>query len=249
MKKFIFGFLLASLLFAAIYTITAEVGNFKIAGNMPSESKSAALDSSITGLNKDASTDITTTENEAIPTPQESSSPEPTTTPEPSITPEPEPSNNIEPEPESTPEVTPPEITATPEPTITPEPVTTPVPTPDPTPEPTPTPTPTPEANEDPITEDSLITQTPDGITTIDAWEGKQYIGTLYIRNKVREKGYDFIKGNSLNTELKYGNHVNTWQLTKNGEVILDNIPTIYIYGADEVETNYYIDTILPLIN
>jgi hypothetical protein len=83
---------------------------------------------------------------------------------------------------------------------------------------------------------DEQITQTPDGITQIDAWEGKQYIGFIYIRNKAREKGYDFIQFHSA------------WRIVKGENIILDNIPTTLVYGADSVEANYYINTILPLI-
>jgi hypothetical protein len=82
------------------------------------------------------------------------------------------------------------------------------------------------------------IKQTPDGITDIDTWEGKQYIGFIYIRNKIRENGYDFAQ----NLETKQ------WQITKGDEIILDDIPTSIVYGAHEVEVNYYINTILPLI-
>lgn len=94
------------------------------------------------------------------------------------------------------------------------------------------------------------ITQTPDGITQIDTWEGKQYIGFIYIRNKIKEKGYDFVKVRSVTSlsPIPYGTHDADWKITKNEEVILDNIPTIFMYGAGEVEINYYINTILPLI-
>jgi hypothetical protein len=83
----------------------------------------------------------------------------------------------------------------------------------------------------------ATITQTPDGITQIDTWEGKQYIGILYIRNKVREKGYDLSKMND-----------GSWQLIKGDSVILSNIPTTMTFGYNSVEYNYYVDTMLPLM-
>lgn len=83
-----------------------------------------------------------------------------------------------------------------------------------------------------------IITQTPDGITNIDTWEGQQYIGALYIRNKIREKGYDFTKPMGFDK----------WQIIKGDVVVLDNVPTTKAYGRDNVEVNYYINTILPLI-
>jgi hypothetical protein len=84
------------------------------------------------------------------------------------------------------------------------------------------------------------ITQTPDGITQIDTWEDKQYIGALYIRNKIKEKSYDF----TLNTKTE------SWQVVKGSEVILDNVPVTMLtgFGYGGVEVNYYINTILPLI-
>lgn len=101
-----------------------------------------------------------------------------------------------------------------------------------------------------PETPAEQITQTPDGITQIDTWEDKQYIGTLYVRNRIRENGYDFVKIRSTSSQspLTYGTYNTNWQIIKNGEIILDNIPIIFIYGYDAVEINYYINTVLPLI-
>jgi hypothetical protein len=82
------------------------------------------------------------------------------------------------------------------------------------------------------------LTQTPDGITQFDIWEGKQYIGYIYIRNKIQEKGYAFEK------DIKS----DSWQIIKGDQVILGNIPTIKPFGYSSVEVNYYINTILPLI-
>lgn len=79
---------------------------------------------------------------------------------------------------------------------------------------------------------------TPDGITMIDEWQGKYYIGFSYIDNKVKEKGYRFIS--DFKTDI--------WQLSKDGVVILDNVPTTMVYGGDSVEYNYYVNTIMPLV-
>ncbi|MHB1394989.1 MAG: stalk domain-containing protein [Clostridia bacterium] len=83
----------------------------------------------------------------------------------------------------------------------------------------------------------NIITQTPDGITQIDTWEGKKYIGFVYIRNKVREKGYDFTRNND-----------GSWQLIKGDNVILSNIPMTMTFGYGSVEVNYYVDTMLPFV-
>lgn len=95
------------------------------------------------------------------------------------------------------------------------------------------------------------ITQTPDGITQIDVWEGKQYIGAIYIRNKVKEKGYDFVQDIHTRTwkivkgVFNYSTHPLTWH---GDEVVLDDVPITEIFGNSAVEVNYYINTILPLI-
>lgn len=81
-------------------------------------------------------------------------------------------------------------------------------------------------------------TSTPDGITQIDEWEGKYYIGYLYIRNKIREKGYDLI----LNTATE------KWNLVKGEQILISAIPTTKTYGYSSIEINYYINTMLPLI-
>jgi mannitol-specific phosphotransferase system IIBC component len=82
------------------------------------------------------------------------------------------------------------------------------------------------------------ITQTPDGITQIDTWDGQQYIGFIYIRNKIKEKGYD----------IKLFDKSTRGQIIKGEEIILDNIPVTIIFGCGSIEVNYYISTILPLI-
>jgi hypothetical protein len=97
------------------------------------------------------------------------------------------------------------------------------------------------------------ITQTPDGITMIDTWEGKQYIGEAYINMKINAKGYEFvpnvqtdkmmlIKGNSPDFKYRFASQKSEYV------VILENIPTISVYGGDCVEANYYINIMLPLI-
>jgi len=94
------------------------------------------------------------------------------------------------------------------------------------------------------------ITQTPDGITQIDTIDGKQYVAITYIRKKIIEKGYAF----------QYTSKTKTWDLVKgdistisafggtNLEVVIENVPTINKHGAVNIELNYYIDTMLPLI-
>lgn len=82
------------------------------------------------------------------------------------------------------------------------------------------------------------ITQTPDGITQIDTWEGKQYISFTKIQLAVRPKGYD----------LMFDIHGKTWKLVKGDEVIMGNVPVTMVYAHDSVEVDYYINTILPLI-
>jgi hypothetical protein len=88
-------------------------------------------------------------------------------------------------------------------------------------------------------TNDGKIVSTPDGITKIDTWEGKQYIGSAHIQSKAKEKGYDFI----FNIETK------TWQIIKDKNVIYDNVQITMLkgYGYGGVEINYYINTVMPL--
>lgn len=110
------------------------------------------------------------------------------------------------------------------------------------------------------------IWETPDGITQIDAWEGKQYIGIIYIRNKIKEKGYNLIRmtiderdplthewttkedkqqviKGFYNENLKPGEHQST-----DYTVLIDDVPITIVYGHSCVEADYYINTILPLI-
>jgi hypothetical protein len=89
---------------------------------------------------------------------------------------------------------------------------------------------------ENPVIPDT-ITQTPDGITQIDTFEGKQYIAILNIRNHIKDKGYSVERVND-----------GSFRLVKGERVLLSNIPTAIVYGASEVETDYYINTILPLM-
>jgi hypothetical protein len=82
---------------------------------------------------------------------------------------------------------------------------------------------------------------TPDGITQIDEYQGKYYIGFIYIKNKCNEKGYDF----SYDIKLKH------WSLKKGENVLMENIETTFLaaeYGYDACEYNYYINTIMPLL-
>lgn len=110
------------------------------------------------------------------------------------------------------------------------------------------------------------IWETPDGITQIDTWEGKQYIGFSYIQRAIRPKGYDLI--NVTVDERDPVTHEWTtkedkWQLIKGfynenlkpGErqntddyiVLIDNVPTKKAWHTS-IEVDYYINTILPLI-
>lgn len=81
----------------------------------------------------------------------------------------------------------------------------------------------------------------PDGITWIDynKDDGKFYIGTLYIDNKCKENGY----------RLQYNIKEQKWQLSKNEEIVLNDIPTTMVYSYDSIEYNYYVNTIMPIIN
>lgn len=85
----------------------------------------------------------------------------------------------------------------------------------------------------------SKPTSTPDGITNIDEWEEKYYIGCLYINNKCKENGYSF----EFNIKLE------KWQLLKADTVIFENVPITMTYGYGAVEYNYYVNTIMPIIS
>lgn len=94
------------------------------------------------------------------------------------------------------------------------------------------------ETSKGEMTVTEKITQTPDGITQIDTWEGKQYIAYIYVRNKIKEKGYDFLQPIG----------VDKWQVVKGDSIIIDDVPVTQVFGRTAVEVDYYINTILPLI-
>jgi hypothetical protein len=82
-------------------------------------------------------------------------------------------------------------------------------------------------------TQQIKITETPDGITELDKFEGKYYIGLLYIENK-----------HGVKFKLK---DKNVYSLYKNEDSIVESIPTSLIYGVDCIEYNYYINNIMNL--
>jgi len=113
------------------------------------------------------------------------------------------------------------------------------------------------------------ITQTPDGITQIDLWEGKQYIGVPYIRNIIRPKGYNLVKftteayidpetsmvvddvGDDKWKLIKgtYDTNKNRVEQSSNYTILIEDVPMTLTFGSyDSVEADYYINTILPLI-
>jgi len=112
------------------------------------------------------------------------------------------------------------------------------------------------------LSELNEITETPDGITRIDTWEGKQYISYSAIQNALQPKGYDLIHYVKEISDPDTGviiENVKKWQLIKGTynsypeavndyEVLIDDVPTTMAYGHSSVELNYYIDTVLPLI-
>lgn len=79
---------------------------------------------------------------------------------------------------------------------------------------------------------------TPDGITDIDIYDGKYYIGILHIKSSIKNKGY------SMN------NNNNNLSITKDDILIIENIPSKYLsgFGNEAIEYDYYINKILPLI-
>lgn len=100
-------------------------------------------------------------------------------------------------------------------------------------------------------------TSTPDGITMIDHYQGKYYIGYVYANRKIIPKGYiikDMIQiGQNKYSLLKIidnkGKNPDITPLDKfDWEIVLDNLEISTIYGYDEIEYNYYVNTILPLI-
>ncbi len=96
--------------------------------------------------------------------------------------------------------------------------------------------------NSEPATNSQITskpTSTPDGITNIDEWEGKYYIGTSYIDNKCKKTGYSF----EFNIKLQ------KWQLLKDDTVILEDVPITMTYSYGSVEYTYYINNIMPIIS
>jgi hypothetical protein len=96
------------------------------------------------------------------------------------------------------------------------------------------------------------ITQTPDGITYIDTWQGKQYIGEASINRKINEKNYYFvpnvktdewmlIKGISPDFNYRFQTEESEYA------VIIQNVPTISTYYPS-VTVEYYINEMLPYI-
>ncbi len=89
---------------------------------------------------------------------------------------------------------------------------------------------------------------TPDGITQIDAYQGKYYVGTLYINNKIKANGYRIIKDSAtgkwqlIKGKYLVPNEVNDYT------VVMDNVSISDVYGYDQIEYSYYVNVILPLI-
>ena len=81
-------------------------------------------------------------------------------------------------------------------------------------------------------------TSTPDGITQIDEYQGKYYIGIYDAKQKCEAKGYS----------IQFSAKNKAWQVIKNGSVILDNVETFHIFDGTEIEYNYYVSTIIPLL-
>ncbi len=82
------------------------------------------------------------------------------------------------------------------------------------------------------------IIETPDGLM-VDYFEGKNYIAFLYIDNKAKEFGY------TLQKDL----YTKQWNLKKSdGTIVIENITTKHFYGTDNIEYDYYINNIMPLL-
>ena len=81
---------------------------------------------------------------------------------------------------------------------------------------------------------------TPDGIKPIDRYsDGQYYIGIAPINKHIQPKGYVI---NYLLSEQKY-------QLFKDKELIIDEIPTKKEYGYDAIGYDYYVKNIMPLVS
>jgi hypothetical protein len=79
---------------------------------------------------------------------------------------------------------------------------------------------------------------TPDGITEIDFFEGKYYIGILYVNKKYKNTNYKL----TLNTTSEI------WQLKKDETILIENIPITITYGYGSIEYDYYINNVMPLL-
>lgn len=94
------------------------------------------------------------------------------------------------------------------------------------------------------ITDDTIDenkpTSTPDGITEIFKKDDKYYIEYIYINDKISDKNF----------KINQNNTTNILSLSNQQETFIENIPTINTEdGFNAIEYNYYVDTILPIIN
>lgn len=81
---------------------------------------------------------------------------------------------------------------------------------------------------------------TPDGIKPIDRYnDGQYYIGIAPINKHIQPKGYVI---NYLLSEHKY-------QLFKDKELIIEDIPTKNEVGYDAIGYDYYVKNIMPLVS
>lgn len=85
----------------------------------------------------------------------------------------------------------------------------------------------------------------------INIVNNKQYIGTLYVRNKIRRDGYELERTENVAdwANVSGGEHYDNWKITKDGKTILDNIPAYKTFSYSSIEVEYYLNVILPLID
>ncbi len=70
-----------------------------------------------------------------------------------------------------------------------------------------------------------------DGMT-IDTWEGKEYLSWFLIRAKAQQHGYD-LTGYTLDGKTY-------WKFHRQALTMIDNVPTLIVFGYDCIELSYY---------
>ncbi len=80
---------------------------------------------------------------------------------------------------------------------------------------------------------------TPDDVRCDKLSDGNYHITTGELRFKAEQSGYKLIK-NARISPVRY-------QLSKDGKIVIDDMPYLLVEGNDRVTYDYYVNTLMPL--